>query len=415
MDAPTVPEGTLYTHMTARIIVLGYLIRGPLGGIVWHHLQYVAGLRKLGHDVYFIEDSDNYPSCYDPSQQAMTTDPSFGLRSTADLFAKFGLEERWAYYDEHTGSWLGPCASSAVDLFRTADLLLDISGVNPIRSWTLYPTHRALIDTDPVFTQVRLLCSPEKMEAAAMHSSFFTFAENIGKPDCLIPGEGFQWMPTRQPVVLDAWQVTPGHPDGNFTTVMHWDSYRPVEYGGKAFGMKSASFGPYIDLPERVQSRLELAVGGPGAPRDTLSSHGWIVRNPLEIIPDPSSYQTYIRQSKAEFTVAKHGYAISRSGWFSERSAAYLASGRPVITQDTGFGDWIDTDSGLLSFDSPESAADAIARVDCDYAAHCRRARAIAEEVFDSNAVLTSLIERATQIPATSPRPEHSGVCGSNA
>ena len=377
--------------------MLGYIVRGPLGGLVWHHLQYVVGLHRLGHDVYFIEDSDDYDSCYDPLDGTLSKNPAFGLRFIAATLGSFGLGARWTYFDAHTSTWLGPCASNAVELFRTADLLLNLSAVNPIREWTLGPPHRALIDTDPVFTQVRHLTNPASLRAAETHTTFFTFAENIGKPGCLVPADGLPWRRTRQPVTMDDWPVTTGPVDGRFTTVMQWDSYSVAEYGGHEYGMKSMSFEDYMALPACAPAELELAVGSPTAPRDLLRSHGWVVSDPLEATRDAWTYQRFIQRSKGEFSVAKQAYVISRSGWFSERSAAYLASGRPVVTQDTGFSEWLDGDAGVLPFDSPGAALEAIARVNADYVMHCRRARALAEDFFAAALVLPDLVRRATQ------------------
>ena len=380
-----------------QIIVLGYIVRGPLGGLVWHHLQYVMGLQRLGHDVTFIEDSDDYESCYDPVRGAMTSDPSFGLAFASGVFDFAGISERWAYFDAHSNNWLGPAGAAAPELLRSADLLLNVSGVNPMRDWFLNAPHRVLIDTDPVFIQICHLKDRKRMQDARAHTAFFTFGENFGRPDCSIPDDGLPWLPTRQPVVLDVWRVCPGKPNANFTTVMQWDSYPPQEHGGRSFGMKSASFSPYLDLPRRTRGRLELAIGNSSAPRDQLQNHGWIVTDPLAVTRTPATYQQFIHDSKAEFSVAKHGYVATRSGWFSERSAGYLASGRPVVTQDTGFAEWLRADGGVLAFDSPDSAAAAIERVDLDYARQCRQARAVAEEFFESGAVLNHLLRRATQ------------------
>jgi len=282
-------------------------------------------------------------------------------------------------------------------MLRSADLLLNLSGVNPMRDWFLNVPHRVLIDTDPVFTQIRHLKDNKKMRDAQAHTAFFTFGENFGKRECSIPGDGLPWLPTRQPIVLDAWPVRPGRPGANFTTVMQWDSYPAQEHGGRSFGMKSASFNPYLDLPRRTEDKLELAIGSSSAPRDQLRNYGWIVTDPLAVTRTAATYQEFIRDSKAEFTVAKHGYVATRSGWFSERSAAYLASGRPVVTEDTGFADWLRADGGVMAFDSPDSAAAAIERVNRDYARQCRRARAVAEEFFESGAVLNHLLRRATE------------------
>jgi hypothetical protein len=380
-----------------RIIVLGYIVRGPLGGLAWHHLQYMMGLRDLGHDVYFVEDSEDYAACYDPSQDVMTTDPSYGLAFAARTFASVGLGEHWAYHDAHTSSWFGPCAEKIVSLCADADLLLNLSGVNPLRPWLEEVPRRAFVDTDPTFTQVRHLTDPAAAALARRHTVFFSYGENIPDGDSSVPDDGLPWQATRQPIVLSAWPVVSGPANGLFTTVMQWDSGRVFEYGGRRFGMKSESFGPYVDLPRRVQPPLELAVGGPSAPRERLVDHGWRVRNPLEPTRDPWTYQQYIQQSKAEFSVAKHGYVATNSGWFSDRSAAYLASGRPVVVQDTGFPRWMETGAGVLTFGGLDEACAAIEDVNRRYDAHCRAAREVAEAYFDAGRVLPDLIERAIQ------------------
>lgn len=378
-----------------RVLVLGYIVRGALGGHAWQHLQYAIGLRQLGHDVYFLEDSADFESCYDPRTHEMTRDPSFGLGFARDVFDHVGMPERWAYYDAHTGTWHGPAAEDVDELCRTAEVCLNVSGVNPLRDWMLQIPVRALIDTDPAFTQVRNCLDPSTLQSAQRHNVFFSFAENIGSPECGIPPDGLAWQPTRQPIVVEAWPATPGRLDANFSTMMQWESYPPLSLEGRTYGMKSRSFEPYFDLPQRVEARLELAIGSASAPRERLREAGWIVRDPYELSRDPWVYQDFITASKAEFTVAKHGYVSTNSGWFSDRSAEFLASGRPVITQETGFSRWLDADAGLLAFNSPDEARDAIARVCDEYARHCAAARAIAEKYFESRVVLTSLLERA--------------------
>lgn len=377
-----------------RIVVLGYLIRGPLGGMAWHHLQYLLGLHRLGHDVYFIEDSDDYPSCYDPSRGIIDTNPDYGLRFAADAFGRLGLIDRWAYYDAHTDCWHGPSAGRATQICRSAEVVLNISGVNPLRSWMQQPPIRVLIDTDPVFSQLRHLRDPAALDRARQHTHFYSFGENIASDAAAIPSDGLPWRATRQPIVLDAWPVTAGPPQGAFTTVMQWDSYPVGEFGGQRYGMKADSFGPYESLPARVGEVLEIALGSSTAPRSRLAAAGWVLRDPLMISRDPWTYQRYIQESKAEFSVAKQGYVISRSGWFSERSAGYLAGGRPVVVQDTGFTKWLRSGGlGVLAFHSPEEAVAAIDEVCANYPRHCQAARAIAEEYFDSRIVLTRLLD----------------------
>ena len=376
-----------------NIIVLGYIVRGPLGGLAWHHLQYVIGLSNLGHNVYYFEDSHDYPSCYDPARNLTGTNPDYGIGFASETFARAGFGDKWVYHDAHTGRWLGPAADKWQALCESADLLLNISGITPLRSWFVDIPERVLIDTDPAFTQIRHLSDQTAHQEAAKHTAFFSFGENVLSAGCSIPSDGFPWRPTRQPVVLEQWPVMPGPEDGAFTTVMQWDSYKPVQYMGTSYGMKSASFTPFMDLPEHTESRLELCLGSSSAPRSLLRQKGWLLSDPLEITRDPWTYQRYIQSSRGEFTVAKHGYVVSHSGWFSERSAAYLASGRPVVTQETGFSQWLDTGSGILAFTTLDEAVDSLADVSSNYEHHSRAARDTAEKYFDSGIVLQNLLD----------------------
>ncbi len=389
------PKRPVGAHGRLRIIVLGYIVRGPLGGMAWSDLHYLMGLVDLGHDVYFVEDSDDYPSCYDPARNTIGTDPSYGLEFAERAFLRVGFEDRWAYYDAHTRRWLGPCADRIVEICAGADLLLNLGGVNPLRPWLLPIPARVLVDKDPLFTQIRHLSDDTARDRARGHTAFFSFGENIGRVGCAVPADGFPWQSTRHPIFLDAWPVTPGPADGRFTTVMQWDSYAAREHGGCRYGMKSDSFTPYLDLPARAGRIFELAIGSSATPRAFLASRGWAVLDPVELSWDPWAYQRYIRESKAEWSVAKHGYVVSRSGWFSERSASYLASGRPVLVQETGFSDWLPTGAGVVPFTSPEEALAGVEMINSHYDFHSKTARALAEECFDSCKVLSRLIEDA--------------------
>lgn len=362
--------------------------------MTWHHLNYVLGLAGLGHDVYFMEDSDDYESCYDPSRHVVSTDPSFGLRYAADVFDRVGLASRWAYHDAHSGSWFGAPADEALEICRTADVVLNVSGVNPIRPWLKDVPARVLIDTDPAFTQIKHLTDPSAAERAGQHTSWFSFGENIGSDRCTIPDDGLPWKPTRQPVALDRWPAEQPIDGGCFTTVMQWDSYPPKTFEGIRYGMKSHSFGRFMDLPTTEGPCLEVAIGGSQAPRAALEEAGWRVADPLEVAADPWSYQTYIENSRGELSVAKEGYAVSRSGWFSERSALYLSMGKPVVTLETGFSEWMDVGEGVVSFEEPDGARELLSLVQSDYAMHSGAARRVAERYFDSAAVLGSLLDR---------------------
>jgi hypothetical protein len=377
-----------------RIIVLGYIVRGPLGGMAWHYLQYAAGLSQLGHDVFFFEDSDDYPSCYDPVRNVMDRDPTYGLEFTARAFERLGLGGRWTYYDAHQNSWLGPVGNRAIQLCETADVVLNVSCVNPLRSWMERIPVRALVDTDPVFTQIRHLSDPVARARAADHTAFFSFG-NIGAAGCAIPADGFPWRPTRQPIVMDAWKPSRGPAGGPLSTVMVWDSYKSVEYKGTRYGMKSDSFGPYVEVPDRSGETFDLAVGVPSDTCEQLIRHGWTILDPRVPTADPWTYQDFIRRSKAEFSIAKHGYVISQSGWFSERSAAYLASGRPVVVQDTGFPRWLRADEGVLPFHDANSVLEQLRALNAAYDRHCVQARTVAGDYFGSAAVLRDLLDVA--------------------
>jgi hypothetical protein len=377
------------------VLVLGYLVRGPIGGMAWHHLHYVLGLHELGHDVWFLEDSgDSELCCYDP-RRGMGSDPTYGLEFASATFGRVGLGERWAYWDAHSARWRGPAASRAPALFARADVLLNVSGANLLRPWALDTPERVLVDTDPAFTQIRNLTDAASRAQTMLHTSFFSFGENIAGGRSTVPDDGLRWKPTRQPIALSAWPARPPAPRGRFTTVMQWSSYPVLEHAGRRYGMKRESFAAIADLPRRTAGELEIALGSPDAPREELRSRGWQVSNPLEVALDPWSYQGFIAASKAELSVAKQGYVISRCGWFSERSAAYLASGRPVVVEETGFSDWLAGGEGVVPFSNLEQAAAAVASVDGHLDRHSTAARAVCEEYFESGKVLSRLLEES--------------------
>jgi hypothetical protein len=383
-----------------RIVVFGYIVQFPVGGFAWHHMQYVSGLAKLGHEVVFVEVSGDAPGCYNPQLECTDNDPSYGLSFVADAFAGCGIAERWAYYDTHSSTWRGPRASSILHECARADLLIDLNDAAPLPEWLADIPNRALIDTDPVFSQMRHLTKPDAREGAQQHTVFFSYGENIASGKSAVPDDGFEWRATRQPIDLDAWAAKPLNDFERWTTIMQWESYPSVEYGGARYGTKSASFAPYLDLPGRVSSEMEIALGGTKAPRALLESRGWRIRNPLVVSRTPWTYRDYLQGSKGEFTVAKQGYVASRSGWFSERSACYLASGRPVIVEETGFSEGVlSSGEGVIPFRTLDEAVAGIESVGRDYEHHSRAARSMAEEYFDSNKVLSRLVEEAMDAP----------------
>jgi hypothetical protein len=383
-----------------RVICLGYIVRGSLGGMAWSDLQYLIGLRRLGHDVYFVEDSGDHPSCYDPDRNITSVDPSYGLRFARDELERIGMGDRWAYYDAHSEQWHGPRGASMVEIARSADVVLNLAAVNPLRPWFADVPVRALVDQDPVFTQARIITDKAAHDHALAHNAYFSFGENVGVSKAAMPADGISWQPTRQPI--DAGSLRPrsvGKGNGAFTTVMIWESYPPREIQGVRYGTKADSFDPYLTLPAETSHRFLVALGGATAPRAVLEEHGWLLADPIATTRDVPTYLSFIRDSMAEFSVAKQAYVISHSGWFSERSVAYLASSRPVVVQDTGFTEWLESGRGVLAFRTREEADDALDQVAGDYERHRRHARDIAIEYFDYRVVLASLLERALMSP----------------
>lgn len=376
-----------------KILLLGYIVKGPLGGLVWHHLQYVLGLKQLGYDVLFLEYSEDYDACYDPSANVMTKDPAYGLAFIQKTFDHFDLGDSWAYFDEHSATWYGQSKASVSTFIEEADILINLSGITSLRSSEAKVPVRLFLDTDPLFTQIKNIQDSTARAISEQHTHHFTFAENINNPECLIPDDGFNWKETRQPIILSAWPQIAASQDGKFSTVMQWDSYKTQVYKGEEYGMKSKSFAIAENIPSKVGVSFQLAVGSATAPKERLQAKGWELLNPLEVTKTAFSYQDFIARSKGEFTIAKHGYVASYSGWFSERSAAYLASGRPVITQETGLSNVIDSGAGLLTFSNEEEAIEALHRVNESYAHHCKSALEIAKMYFDSKAVLTDLLK----------------------
>jgi len=375
-----------------RILVLGYIIRAPYGGSCFHHLQYLLGLKKLGHEVYFYEDSNDYPG-FD-NEKSIETAQYLGFSFIKNLFSYYGLEGSWSFFNAKSNTWYGLSKNKFLAFCSVADIVINISGVNPIREWFAKIPVRAFIDTDPTFTQIKHLTQPILNQLASDHTCHFSFAENIGNEKCLIPNDGFVWKPTRQPVILEIWKNSDiDREHSKWTTVMQWESYNSQQYNGQLYGMKSLSFEEYIFLPKKLDDEFEVAISSSLDIMNYLRKNGWSVIPSLIPTKTFLSYQDYILASKGEWSVAKHGYVHSNSGWFSERSLSYMASSKPVVIQDTGFSNFLPCGVGLMPFTTLEEAEDSIDRVNSDYISHCKKARQIVEEFFDSSIVLQKILE----------------------
>lgn len=382
-----------------RIIVTGLIGQHPLGGVTWDYVQYPVGLSRLGHDVWYLEDSGEWP--YDVSgrggRASEVYDCSANVSRVAEVMQRFGMSDRWMYRCPIGSEWFGVDEERRRDVIASADILLNISGTL-VRPWNYRSVRRLVyVDTDPVFTQIKLVSGGRPFQRrTASHDMHFSFGECLNPS---LPDGGFEWRPTRQPVLLDQWDpATPSGP--SYTTIMNWASYAAVKYDGITYGQKNVEFRRFIDLPRRLpEVEFEVAVkpterrNKPTAPIDRLRQHGWNVVDPLMRCGDLDSYRSYIESSRAEWSVAKNGYVVGRPGWFSCRSACYLAAGRPVVVQDTGFTPVIPVGRGVLTFASLDEAVRAVADIESDYEAHRSAARSIAETYFDAGAVLTSLVD----------------------
>jgi hypothetical protein len=254
---------------------------------------------------------------------------------------------------------------------------------------------RILIDIEPAFTQMKMEKQRHAGEKLPTYDYYFTPARNIGTAKSPVPTAGREWRPLGDLVSLDLFPFQPTNPgvDAPFTTVMNWQFLsKPFEYEGKSYGSKDAEFPKFENLPQLTRAPLEIAVSGKNVPRDRLVNAGWRVRNAEEIAVSFESYVEYIRRSRGEFTVCKHAFVATHCGWFSDREAAYLASGRPVVMQDTGWSEYVPCGEGIFAVRTVEEAAAAIDEIQHDYARHSKAARAIAEEHFDAAKVLPKFL-----------------------
>jgi hypothetical protein len=377
-----------------KIIVTGLVGQYPLGGVSWDYIQYAVGLKLLGHDVYYIEDTGQHP--FNPLEGGISRGCDFNVRYLQAVMARFGMEDRWAYHFSWKSQWFGLTENKREEVIQSADILINVSGSLAYPQKYRNIPCLVYIDSDPVFTQVKLARGQADFRRMVeMHDVHFSFGEQLSEA---APETAFDWRPTRQPVVLDEWRK--GGPVRDvYTTVMNWTSYKPLKYRGTTYAQKDVEFERFVDLPGRLpQVSLEIAVNTGKTrrtPRGLLARKGWHVVHPDQVCPDMDSYRSYITGSRAEWSIAKNGYVVGQSGWFSCRSACYLAAGRPVVVQDTGFSGVLPTGTGIVSFSTLQEAVDGILDVESRYDIHCRAAREIAEEFFDSSLVLSRLLDES--------------------
>jgi hypothetical protein len=369
-----------------RILFAGIIARYPFGGVTWCSLMYLLGLRALGHEVFYIEDTGE--CVYDPIQNTRAVDPGYGTSYIHNALAPYGLGDRWSFVN-YDGSYHGRTADEVRRYARSADLFVNLSG----GSWFWRDEYAGIprkifVDSDPAFTQLAIAkAEPWYVEFFRRFDCLFTFGANVGTPSSSIPVGDFRWHKTWQPITLDDWHTT-ATPRDRFTTVMTWQIESFTDVGGN----KDQEFLRVIDMPSRTPQRFELAINGP---QKLLREHGWDTVDAMQVSRTPDAYRDFIHGSRAEFGVAKHTYVASRSGWFSDRTECYLAAGRPALVQDTGWTAHLPSGDGLLAFSTPDEAVAGIDRINSDYAGHARRAAEIASEHFDARKVLPRLLDAA--------------------
>lgn len=387
-----------------KIIVLGFMGGMPIAGVIWQHIHYIVGLQRLGHEVYYVEDTLNYP--YDPVAFNISDDYSYAAQTLGRLAKEHGFEGHWAYcarYKDPT-ECAGMSLSALKTLYKEADCALNICGSHDMNDDLRSIRHLIYVESDPGVEQIKI----DQGESATIdylkeHRHLFTFGENIGTPAFAVPTHDFTWLPTRQPVVTDLWcptnEAPEPAPEALFTTICNWSTSGKKDIFWKDSNYlwsKSLEFLRFVEAPKRSGEPFEMATDIKKEEESELfMKNDWKLVLPHDLSVDWNGYRDYISQSKGEFTCAKDQYIRLNTGWFSDRTACYLAAGRPVITQETGFTAHYGGNEGLFSFSSMEEIVDAVATIRADYKKHSRAALEIAREVFEAEKVLKSLLDRA--------------------
>ena len=380
-----------------KIVLLHFVGQMPLAGIAWQALHYLLGLEKLGWETWYVEDGGANP--YDPRANSVAMDCGYNLAFLRRAMQAHGLGERWAYWDAINDVHHGLSREAVRTLFAEADALVNLCGATRLREEHLACPVRIMIDTDPVYEQIKYAKADREARAYLdAHTHFFSYGENLGAEDCPVPLDGIAWRPTRPPIDPALWPEPDDTPPC-FTTIATWENKgKNIEHDGVGYvWSKHVNFVRFADLPRRrPQTCFRLAMLNAGdETRAMLAGNGWNLLDPLPISAGIDSYRDFIVRSRGEFTVAKDIYVRPNSGWFSDRSACYLAAGRPVVTMRTGFAKFIPVGRGLFEFEDEAAALAAIDAIAADYRGHSRAAREVAREFFAADRVLPPLLAEA--------------------
>jgi hypothetical protein len=379
-----------------RVVLLHFVGQMPLAGIAWQAIHYLIGLERLGYEVWYVENHGANP--YDPRRNSVVMDCAYNVAYLRRVMERHGLAGRWAYWDAINDVYHGLSREAVFALLRGADALINLCGATRLRDEHMECPVRIMVDTDPVYEQIKYAqADPKARLYLDAHTHFFTYGENVGGPGWIVPLCGIPWRPTRPPVVLDLWPVGPGAPRC-FSTIATWENKgKDIEFKGEKYvWSKHVNFLRFLDLPLRSAQCFTLATMPPTASVEAeLIAKRWRLADAQAISADMTSYGDFIRDSRGEFTVAKDIYVRPASGWFSDRSVCYLATGRPVVTMKTGFSRFYPVGEGLFEFTEAAEALDAVAAINADYPRHAKAARRMAAEYFGHDHVVSAMMREA--------------------
>ena len=384
-----------------RILVMGFMGSCPIAGVIWQHVHYIVGLQWLGHDVYYIEDSARLP--YNPETFEVNNEFDYAARLLERLAREFEFKNRWAFCARYLRGQptAGLSLNRVRQLYREADAILNICGAQEFNDDLLASDRIIYVESDPGVEQIRIDKGVRStIDYLRRHRALFSFGENVGTESFPVPTHNMKWLPTRQPVVTDLWKTNRAPSRAAvFTSVANWSTsgLKDITWRGEKYlWSKSREFLRFLAAPKKAGETFELATNIPDAKtRAKFLRNGWRFHSPLQLSVDYWLYRDYVRRSRGEFTVAKDQYVRLNTGWFSDRSACYLAAGRPVIIQQSGFTQHYGNDGGLFAFSSIKEIVEAVKAINADYAKHSRAAREVAREIFEAEKVLASLLDRA--------------------
>lgn len=378
-----------------RIICTGKIANTTVGHID-HALAYAAGWQRLGHEVYLMEQVGR-GRCRGVDGEPVPFDAWSGRAHFESVARRYGLWPRCCLIYKEGEETHGMTFAEAVAIAKSADLLIARSGqIHKVAEIFEAPQRRAYFDGNPGSTQIQFHQRADGYDPLDRYEFLFTLGLNIGMQGCPIPTGGLHWRPLPRPVVLPMWPAA--HSDGGlFTTISTWKGRATFQWQGVDSGEKSDNWLRFIDMPAASGQVLEIALriesADPSRDRRMFEAHGWRITDPTAL-RTLGNYRDYIAQSRAEFSVAHNRYIEFNTGWFSDRSALYLASGKPVLVQSTGVEPYLPTGRGLLTFSSSDEALAGIESINGNYAAHSCAAREIAELYFDADRVLTRVLEQ---------------------